>query len=321
MTKKAKAAKKNGRRPKGNRLLRRVVASGLDAMAQSYARLLLDPCNAPLAYPVWGSQGTYLQKFESFLTIDAGATTNSSGFVWWSPGSISATAKSNLVNAGAVNAGTTMTWAGATDLGGFSPGYSFMNGVNRVAGSYRAVAACMEVVPLTTELNRQGFVAAAPVQNSTVYGLDSTANQLFTALSSGSRTPDGKLEVLWRPGHDDAMFQDGSDAISAQQVDRRTGILFAYSGQYAGVASTPQFQIKLTAVYEWTPIRGSGITPPAAAITSRNTLADVLSATAGQAFTRFVGGAGDAAYNIGAAALYGAATAATRARRNRIELR
>lgn len=321
MAKKAKAAKKNGRRPKGNRLLRRVVASGLDAMAQNYARLLLDPCNAPLAYPVWGSQGSYLQKFESFITIDAGAAQNAAGFVWWSPGSISSTAKSNLVSAGALNATSTITWASTTDLGGLSPGYSFMNGTNRVAGSYRCVAACMEVVPLTTELNRQGFVAAAPVQNSTIYGLDSSPNQLFTALSAGSRTPDGKVEVIWRPGHDDAMFQDGSDSIAAQQVDRRSGLLFAYSGQYAGVVNAPQFQIKMTAVYEWTPIRGSGITPPAASVTSKNTLADVLSATAGQAFTRFVGGASDAAYNIGAAALYGAATAATRPRRNRIELR
>jgi hypothetical protein len=42
----------------------------LDKMALDYARLLLDPCNAPLSFPVYGgADGSYLVRCESFVSI------------------------------------------------------------------------------------------------------------------------------------------------------------------------------------------------------------------------------------------------------------
>lgn len=258
------ASKKNKNQSKGQKAaakatppMRRLVRSALDRTQQAYYKLLVDPCNAPLAYPVFGgSDGTYLAKFEAFLTI---GDSLQNGYLWWSPGTDSTTARSCLVGGGAAAPSTSLVWStGTTDYSAQEPGYVFLRTSGNVA-NYRAIAACAEVMTLDSELNRQGMLSVGTVSNGAVYGLDSSVDQLMPLTNSTGRMPSGKVEAVWRPSEADVMFTDPSDTVAAQQVDRRNGLLICWAG---ASATTKGLRVKLTLVAEWKPKRGSGLTVP-----------------------------------------------------------
>jgi hypothetical protein len=272
--------------------------------AKAYRALLVDPCNAPLTTPVWGSDGSYLQKFETFLTVGTGAS-QTAGYIWWSPGSISATAKTALVTGVSADASTSITWASTSDKGGDSPGYTFLNNATaRLAGDYRCVAACAQVVTLVTEYNRQGYLSVGSVANSAVYGQDVSVGGLQSLLPGGGRMPSGQVEAIWVPSNVDEIWQDANDAIGAQQVDRRKGIVIAYTGVPASTASL--LQIKLTMIAQWRPRANLGISqPPPAPRASGNSLSDVVSSVPPDQWVRWFEGGTRIAYNLAARAYYG----------------
>lgn len=294
MAKKKKSGKKKVK--KGGQLTPAQVTvfrGGMDRMAQAYFRLLLDPCNAPLAYPVFGgSDGTYLAKFESFLSIGIGGV---NGFIWWSPGTTSQTAKSFMVAGGSAVSTTVITWATAGDLAGSEPGAAFLRTAPQAA-SYRCIAACMEVMTLDAELNRQGQLAIGTVSNSSLYGLDSSVDQLMPLCQSGGRMPDSKVEAVWRPSEGDTMFLDATDTVATQQVERRNGLLLTWAG---ASATTSGLRVKFTSVVEWKPRRGTGITAPSAPDQSGLSFASVsqFAAKHADSFVRWAPVVGRVAYN------------------------
>jgi hypothetical protein len=252
----------------------------LDKMALDYARLLLDPCNAPLSFPVYGgADGSYLVRCESFVSIGNGAGITSGAFQW-TPGYIGQT-----VNVGSVDKSILVFGDAAatqpktvTALGSVSPGWAW---IRNNSSEYRAVAACLSVFYAGTELNRSGqlsfgCVTAGLLGGPYFDGVNVTANDVMTGLPNMTRTPEGTLEVLWRPAEGDSIFKDPTTSEetgpSSEDLNRHNSCTVAYGGLTAATG----FTCKMTAVYEYKPKIGTGMALPTRTIRSGNTLAQVL---------------------------------------------
>lgn len=251
---------------------------GLDAMAEAYKRLLLDPCGAPLAYPVWGSaDGSFLIKCESIGTVGFSAT-ETNGALLFSPGTLSSTAKSSLVGFTTTGAGVDVNLV--TNVGGtvtdwtpgtFNPGVAFL-GAN--ASVVRPVAACVELVYAGSESSRAGMVAGGVIPGGAWYENTAiSADKLHALVPHAERTPVNKIEFLWYPSEADNYWQDPSSPVAAQQVDRRNSVAVSW----ANIPANSGFRVKLTAVYEYKPKIGINVAIPQVAPSSHNTMAEVLS--------------------------------------------
>lgn len=273
---KQRKQRKPRQKPTKNRPLRMVVKRGLDAAAAAYARLLVDPCNAPLTYPVYGgSDGSYLVRCESYFNAGVGAS-DTAHVLSWAPGcvgsseTIATNDKSLLVGSGPSSTGS-MT---LTALGPQSPGQSWLR---NNASSYRAVAACISVIYPGSELNRSGImgfgcVSAAVLGEKFFDNQPVTAVDTLTTLPSATKTPDGVVEINWRPSDNDSLFHNPDDSASDELTARKNAIVVAATGLPPGVGLT----YKLTAVYEYKPKYGTGIVQPTRTVRSTNTLTEVL---------------------------------------------
>lgn len=277
MAKTKKAGAKTAPKKKGNKGLRQAVSRGLDRAAVAYAKLLTDPCNAPLAHPVYGgADGSYLIKAEAIITLgsSAGATC---GAFQWTPGAMG---QNNLEFTAGETGSPSTSFASA----GFAlaPGKTYL-GANATA--MRCVAACATVTYPGTELNRSGMIhyghCPGGVFNA---GAGYTVDQLAPVVQHSERTPSNVVEVLWVPSSNDMLWRDPSTNATTQEVERKNAILVAWRGLPAATGLT----IKLTAVYEYKPQVGLGITTPSMSDTSTNDLQEVLAwlRAQGEAFVR-----------------------------------
>lgn len=284
-----KSANGKAKQPKNMRL-QRTLRAGLDRMGLAYARLLQDPCGAPLAYPVWGSQeGSLLVKTEQIINVGVDAA-NLNGVFAWCPGTATTTAFATMIECKSLASNTNIQTATAsgtgytvTDLQANSPGRVFLTTQTSV---YRPIAACVEVMYNGSESSRSGSIGGGCVAGGTWYNTIITADQIAALVPHGERTPVGKTEFLWYPSGSDDIFQDPSDAIASQQVERRNSIIV----NWAGLAANTGLRIKLTGIYEYKPKVASGIAMPTPEAGSRNTMREVLgsiaSAVAGNPYVR-----------------------------------
>jgi len=304
--------KRSKKQRKGNPRVAAMVARyrrGLDELGSAYARLLIDPCNAPLVHSVYGgSEGTYLMKAESIFTVGANPDATN-GVLSFIPGV--------FPNAGlwyGFNGGVTSSIA-------FVPGSNFI--INQ-ASAVRAVAACMEISYPGSELNRAGRVHYGHANGGLVdTGVAVVTDNITPALAHMERTPAGKIEVMWKPGVADGFTHDPSSTVAAADRERRSALVCAWAGLplvgaagSAGVGLT----IKLTCVYEYQPVASTGITVPTTARVSNNTLAEVMQylRDAGAPFVRST--VTNVRNNLVAAATSMAMTYASRKLPARIEL-
>lgn len=280
-------ARSNNRKPKnaGNKrakrpvVYRNVTGTGLDSSALAYAKLIADPCNAPLAHPTYsGSEGGYLVRCESFGSLNTGAT-STSGAVSWAPGAMG----TSSVELCAFEAAGSDVTAGMVPLSAFrSPGRLFLRGN---ASVYRCVAACMRVSFAGSEAARSGRVhfgqaSGAFAKNGTSY----TADALAAGLTHYSRTPADEIEIMWKPNDADQLVRDPNLDTAPQDFERRAAIVVAWAGLPAGVGLT----IRMTAVYEWQPLSGEGLSNPNLSKSpSRNSLDEVINYLIARGF-RFV---------------------------------
>lgn len=247
----AKGRKKGNNKPKmakkksvGNTGPRKM----LDGAATAYAKLLLDPCNAPVVHPIYpGGDAGYLFRAESFVTY-AAAPGETSGYVHWTPGYNNASL-THLVYGAGNNPGVPLLAAAQTG----APGYPFL-AAN--AKGVRCVAACMKVTYPGAEADRSGRVhygltTAGLIDAGNNYTVDSVAQ----ALQHFSRTPSDTFEVVWKPSIADTEFNDPNESASPVIRDRKSSLTLAYAGLPQGAGITVHF----TAVYEWTPANGIGI--------------------------------------------------------------
>ncbi len=247
----------------------RALVRSLDAPGTQYARLLMDPCNAPLVHPVYSGAGAgFLTRGDYIVTFGAGAT-EAAGFIHWTPGYVNSSNTHLIAGAGA--SGSTALTAVAN--GANSPLTSWL-----VANSFgcRCVAACAKIIYPGAEQTRSGRIHYGQTLGGLVDNNDSiTVDNLAPTLTNFGRTPNEPIEILWKPEDADQEFNDPAAAASAPLKDRKSSVTIAW----AGIPVSTGMTIQLTAVYEWTPKPGQGIgNNPTGKNTSANTLDHVVDA-------------------------------------------
>jgi len=262
------------------------MLQGLDEAAQAWARLLADPCNAPLAKPCYPTQtGGMLIRTEWDGIIDYSAT-SIGGAVLFTPGALSTVAGANgsvqFIDANSDSAGLGFTASLASQ-----PGYY----TALTWESARCVAACAQVSWPGSELNRQGVISLAQVPAATlvtsVGGLYSI-QQLRAASPYVERMPESMAEVKWRPGDRDNQFTPVNLNPGNADVEGRNSLLITASG----LPVSTGIRVRLVAVYEvqFTASSGQIFTMvPQAGPSSKYSANDIFS---------FLDRAGNWAYNL-----------------------
>lgn len=275
----AKNAKPKQRKSKKTRskavIIRSRTLSSLDAHAAAYARLLSDPCNAPLVHGVGVSSGdAMLIRLESDAIYFDGAGITA-GSIIWTPG-----AKVALGTSRTSDAVTTPSFVQITN--GIAGEF-----LNSQATSYRCLAACMQVFWPGTELNRQGFIGLGLVPSSlqtqmaptTLGGGAGVASigQLRVTSQMVARMPQNRYEIMWKPGPgDDNDFDYASynqnPASTPALMQNRNSILMTATGLPAAVG----VRVRTVAVYEYTPVATAGLVNTVQTTRSANTTQDVV---------------------------------------------
>ncbi|APG76273.1 hypothetical protein 3 [Changjiang tombus-like virus 7] len=261
--------------PKPKRANARIGARALDASAAAYARLLADPCGAPLVHPTYsGSEGGYLIRAESFVTPGVGATENA-GYFSWVPGLIGNAA--GIQVGAAAGAGTSVA---ANNFGQNAPGFNFLRDT---ASGARCVAACLKVSYPGTEAGRAGRVHFGQTSGgSIIQGVGYTADNVAVLLPHYTRTPAQEFELVWKPNDADQLFRDPSALTSEESKSARAALTVAWAGLPVATGLT----FRLTAVYEWQPASADGLSVPNMSRSpSENTLDNVINFLTRQGFT------------------------------------
>jgi hypothetical protein len=253
----SKNKKKGGRKqqpaPQQKQKRMSVPRSGLDSYALAYAKLLSDPCSAPLVSPVYsGSDGGLLIRAESTYTIaTAGAL---EGLFVWTPGGIgnNSGVASSISTGWATVVGTPFSLAGT--VAAVQPGQLYL-GPN--AAEARVVSACMQIFYTGTEVNRGGLIAYGNLVGGTfLQGTTVTAAASMNSFEHYARTPDSVIEVKFRPTNFDQNYTVPANQTSQTELSRRAALGFAF----VGLPATASLQVRLVAVYEYLPAYGIGLT-------------------------------------------------------------
>lgn len=246
------------------------MKAGLDAAAAQWARLLSDPCNAPLVHPIYpGADGGALIRVEAEYTWFAGAG-ETSGCLFWLPGH---PGTDSMRGFGAVNSATA---TGAIDVSPQAPGYTWLRANSTNA---RCVAACMQVFWPGTELNRGGFVAGGNLAGGVFTDILGgtavlSADMVRTMVPNRSRVPEGCFEVRWVPSAGDFQWVDPSESTTVGgNINSKSALCLSASGLPAATG----LRVRQVAVYEYTPKYNLGVvTPFNSRAKSRNSLDDVI---------------------------------------------
>lgn len=242
------------------------VRTGLDAQAYAYARLLADPCGAPLTHPVYaGTDGGILARFESDFLYFNGAT-EAAGLMLFNPGAIGPSGVNTTSLIAAPSTGPNVATAPTFINSSFQPGFGFLAAT---AQNVRCVAACLQVYWPGTEANRQGFISYGPVPGAAVLGDTPTVAQVAQIFPKTERMPNDHIEVKWRPADGDQMWGPMDQASPTIDQARKSAIGFAVQG----LPVSTGVRVRLIAVYEYQPIWGQGMIAP---INSRSTSSNSL---------------------------------------------
>lgn len=261
----AKKSKKSGKNRNAKKaVLPRAVRAGLDAAGSAYARLLSDPCNAPLVHPVYtGGDAGYLARFEKRIEFNHIGTTTS-GVLHWTPGAIGSNGVELI---GATNSSPSAANTFAVQAS--SPGASYL-GTN--TDTCRCVAACMVVEYIGRETDRAGMVFVGSTNGSTLeLSSGTTVNNVTPLLEKFQRT--GMIEQVWTPTNGDQEWTDPQRVTTQQEKASKGAITFAWSA----ITAVTGISVRMVAVYEYKPISALGfIGEVQVPYSSKNTLADVV---------------------------------------------
>lgn len=245
----------------------RNIRSALDAQAVAWARILNDPCSAPLAHPCYaGADGGILVRCESSLDIGTTATITSGAF-FWTPGGLGSVSvnATGIAQGVAIDSNTNLTQVNVPTSG--QPGYTYLS---QNSTNFRAVAACMQITYLGSEANRSGMVNYGVVNGSTYNSGDiTTSDALTTVLERFERTPVNTIEMKWRPSAFDQTFKDTTATLSAAELSKYGALGLTYSGLQAAAG----LRVRMVAIYEFQPNKAIGIVSTSA---SRNTSTNSL---------------------------------------------
>jgi len=278
------------------------LLAGLDEPAKAWARLIADPCNAPLASPCYPtSSGGSLIRVERD-TIMSTSSTSTAGACIFTPALFDNTGASSLCSVATIDT--------ATDNGNnpFSNQYGYQPGNGNVSwDTVRPVAACMQLMWPGSELNRQGVVSLAVVPTAAVYqGTGGVSVQsLRQASPVVTRMPDSVVEVKWRPGEADNQFSATQIADVNIESAGRNSLLATWSG----IPVSTGIRVRMVVVYEVTFVASSGYVTSVtttSAPSSKNSINDIFHALdrAGEwAYSLATGPAAKLAWDVGGALL------------------
>lgn len=249
--------KRNGpaRKPKGKRSMatgraQRPISSGLDTAGMAYAKLIADPCNAPLTHPIYaGGESGYLFRADAVVPFGNTAT-HTAGFFSFTPGIINS-ANSELLAGSAVDA----TTGAVANAFAFTPGKTFLPNASAV----RCVAACVRVTFPGAESNRSGLIQYGHASGRAVLqGSSFSATSVGTLGTNMTRTPPDAIEITWKPNFDDQAFVDPNSTRTAGDNVKNSSIVVAWQGLPASTGLT----FHITCVWEWQPATGTSIAVP-----------------------------------------------------------
>jgi hypothetical protein len=233
----------------------------LDKPALDYTRLLADPCAGPLVHGLApDGSGGFIVRLETDLVIN-GSATDVGAFLAFTPGINTY----ELSNAPITSDGGAITPSSV----GFS---SFLQ--TTPVGSYRALAACIQVMWPGTELNRSGVVALGQVDRAELTSASLSTGNLRTLAPNVERTPATFVEQRWHPNEQDLNWNSDSsgDQLTAGLKAKRGSIYVAAFG----IPVSTGLRVRMVGVYEWKPLVASGLTVPVSTQTSSNTMSDAL---------------------------------------------
>lgn len=276
------AKQKTTNKPKGKTMTKvKVVAKprkSLDSAGLAYAALLADPCNAPLVHPTYsGTEGGYLVRADTFITIGIAAAATS-GYLQWTPGYLSDT-NSGLIYADGPNAAAGQLSVAPADIS--LPGLTFLKSN---ADAARCVAACMKVSFPGTEASRSGRVHYGQTTSSLMalggtYAPDAVAQ----ALPFFERTPADIIELIWKPNDADQLFM--KPGISSVNDSAKNNKCASLCVAFAGLPATVGLTFHFTAVYEWQPGYSVNLANPNLSKSpSNNSLDEVVNYLIGRGF-------------------------------------
>lgn len=290
------AKKKTVKKQKPARKVR-LFSRGLDGPGLAYARLLADPCNAPLAHPVYsGTEGGYLVRTDSFFSHGVGPGVTA-GCLIFTPGLLSGSGGSVVIG-GAADSVTPFTPSavGTTRC----PGYTFLTNTASVA---RCVAACLKVTYPGTESGRSGRIHYGQVSGGIINTISTfTADEIAQMLPNYERTPAGCIELIWKPNDADQLFIKPGSSINDDSAKNNKCASLAVA--FAGLPAATGLTFHFTAVWEWQPAAGQGLSEPNLSRSqSSNTLDQVVNYLQNAGYTFMRSTAIAAGRTIGAGAL------------------
>lgn len=227
----------------------------LDPAGLAYARLLSDPCNAPLAHPTYsGTEGGYLVRADTFITFGAGAAVTC-GLMQWTPGVLTDT-NSGLIFSDGPNPAAVQTTVAAGDSS--LPGLTFLK---NNASAVRCVAACMKLSYPGAESTRSGRIHYGQVSSGLVgLGGNYAPDAFAQALPFFERTPADIIELVWKPNDADQLFMKPNTNASLDNAKNNKSAALAFA--FAGFPVATGITVHLTAVYEWQPGYASNLANP-----------------------------------------------------------
>lgn len=241
----------------------------LDKDGLAYAKLLSDPCNAALVSPVYQGTGTgIITRFERDMIVNSSGTDIGS-VIYFVPGGWSGSSAS-VASVWKSTAPITSDTVGVAVVKSAvdQPGYGFEGNV----GSYRVLAACLQVTYVGSELYRAGV---ACIGQSTWMGsgvLNPSLSQLRSTAQHVGRVPDGTLEIIMRPNLASETFVDMQNTgVTSLWVDQPC-MFASFSGMPVGTG----MRVRMVSVVEWVPTTGPGIISRQIITQSDNTLNQVL---------------------------------------------
>jgi len=271
-----KAQKQGKKAPRQSRAL--VPRTILDSGAKSYAALLLDPCGAPLARPLYNSTGSgYLIRLEASMTFATDATND--GFRYTLiPGAYDTQADGASCRKAAMWSLSPSTSANYpyTFNSAAVPGWNFQG----IMDSWRAVAACVELTYIGKETDRAGMIGFRQTDYEALSNSPLSPLQALGASQRTLRTPADTVTFRWSPTEGDSVWTNKQAAVDSDS-ERDKG----KTGVEVSIVGIGSFRVRSTVVYEWRP-NGAGDMSVGAQtpVASSHTVRDVL---------QFLGSMGD----------------------------
>lgn len=232
---------KSGQRKRGTKMLQ---VGGNDSVLRDHWFMVHNPCFATLAQSAYRGRAGIVQRFTSIITLNTGVNT---GFV----------ATLNPAAAtGNITQFTDPTIATAAIVYNVAlPGQAFL--LANTKGS-RVIGYCIDIDYIGTELNRSGmFYAGVVPGDAVVGGVGTIPDSLKQLLPNQTRTPDHQITQLWFPGVENEQYSLVGAGATSYTASNNSLLVIA-----EGMPAAVQVRLRITGIYEYTPLLGVGVAMP-----------------------------------------------------------